>query len=563
MSKLALQVLPALVAHIEYPDSLNPAFFSLINLVTFLAGAATDLRRAIVSLLDIVSESLGVVESASKAIIHIVSGLPSTGAIPHPSGDFLYSPRHSQAQFDEIREHLRTLLAQPSFVRSLAVFSANTRSTWNGLLGNARVSRAARGAERVWKNTASGYKYKLASLLEALDITAWEIAPVSSDNEEFSYNFSNMRLHFPALLPADFAISYAHGGSGSGAPTSITLKGLYIVINSASYDITKRGLLGFTDSGIASINVPFDIDVDFSVGEVPIVVPRITGKVDVQLQSSSKAAPITLTKVWNAWLSTVVASKISESLEERMSESFQGWLEPLFGPAPALVPATATAATDPVLRVVLPDQPAIASPASVSLSPQASLSRQWSMSFHSPSAAPSPAIQTQQPPLAPVGARAAFLASLRMSSGIDIRPLATGRDVLESLSNPFSGPNSAAGHFGDDDDEGSNAGGLKSRSMSMAMSLTDIAQTDSTNITNIEVSGVRSPAHTDPLIRPARIRRTLLDHDPSLKCSSMTHLMCLIRAHLLAGGFHMRIPLQANLRSMPTIKNSAPPLQRS
>jgi len=72
-----------------------------------------------------------------------------------------------------------------------------------------------------------------------------------------------------------------------------------------------------------------------------------------------------------------------------------------------------------------------------------------------------------------------------MSPGVDIRPLATGRDVLESLANPFSGPNSVGG---DDDDEVSNAGGSRSRRMSMAMSLTEVAKMDSTAMANIEVN---------------------------------------------------------------------------
>ena len=68
----------------------------------------------------------------------------------------------------------------------------------------------------------------------------------------------------------------------------------------------------------------------------------------------------------------------------------------------------------------------------------------------------------------------------------------TGRDVLDSLANPFSGPNSAVGNWArDEDDAGSNIGGSWSRSMSMAMSLSELAKTDSTEMANIEVNSNR------------------------------------------------------------------------
>ncbi len=87
----------------------------------------------------------------------------------------------------------------------------------------------------------------------------------------------------------------------------------------------------------------------------------------------------------------------------------------------------------------------------------------------------------------PQGARAAFLASLRMTTEIDAKPLATGRDVLNSLESPFgSGPNSAA--IPDNDEEESDISGIKSRRMSMAMSLTDVSRSDVTNVENIAVS---------------------------------------------------------------------------
>jgi hypothetical protein len=481
-SNLSLQVLPAFIAHLEYPETLNPAFFSLINLVTFLAGSSTDLRRAIVSFMKIMAELSTVIDSFTRAVVDITARLPPDGAVPHPSGNFLYSPAHTSKQFAELRSHIKSLFAQPSFVKATEIFGAEVRATWNGLLGNARVARAARSAERIWNNPSSDYKYKVASLLEALNTIQWEIAPISSDTEEFSYAFTALRPHFPSLLPGDVSVTYGSGVVGDGAPSSVLLRKVRIEMRSASYEIIKRGLLAFTDSGSASITVPLDVEIDFTL-EHPRVIPQVTGKVAVVLHSGSKSTSSALTKVWNAWLSAVVSARFTECVERRISETFNVWVEPLFDQSPVSRPVLAIATSSPVTTIA--DQPVAATPSSAPLSRQASLSRRWEMS---PSAALTPGTKT--PPLgAPVGARAAFLASLRMSSGIDIRPLATGRDVLESLANPFSGPNSAIGNFGwDDDDEGSNAGGLKSRSMSMAMSLTEVAKTDSTEMVNIQVN---------------------------------------------------------------------------
>ncbi|KAF8332094.1 uncharacterized protein EI90DRAFT_924685 [Cantharellus anzutake] len=81
-----------------------------------------------------------------------------------------------------------------------------------------------------------------------------------------------------------------------------------------------------------------------------------------------------------------------------------------------------------------------------------------------------------------------------MTSGIDVKPLMTGRDVLDSLENPFgSGPNSAA--FPENEDDESDAGGLKSRRMSMAMSLTDVSKSDATNVKNINPPRAQSVSH--------------------------------------------------------------------
>ena len=550
-SKLSLQILPTFIAHLEYPETLNPAFFSLINLVTFLAGSSTDLRRAIVSFMKIMAELSTVIDSFTRAVIDIAVRLPPDGAAPHPCGDFLYSPAHTSKQFAELRSHIKSLFAQPSFVNATEIFDAEVRATWNGLVGNARVARAARNAERVWNNSWSDYKYKVASLLEALDALQWEIAPISSDTEEFSYTFTALRPHFPSLLPNDVSVAYGSGAIGDGAPSSIILRKIRIEIRSASYEITKRGLLAFTDSGSATITVPLDVEIDFTLGHLRVT-PRVTGKVDVVLHTTNKSTLSALTKVWNAWLSMVVSAKFAECVEHRISEAFNSWLEPLFEQALVLKPALPFSTSSPVATVA--DQPAVMIPSLAPLSRQASLSRRWEMS---PSAAFTPGTKTP-PPAAPVGARAAFLASLRMSSGIDIRPLATGRDVLESLANPFSGPNSAIGNLGgDDDDEGSNAGGFKSRSMSMAMSLTEIAKTDSTEMMNIQVKHPLFQSAVQIAMLTPRKSRTLLD-------LVHFHTSCLMMVHglsypmgLLAGGFPSFTRPQASLLWMRTIMKRA------
>jgi hypothetical protein len=310
-----------------------------------------------------------------------------------------------------------------------------------------------------------------------LNAIQWEIAPISSDTEEFSYVFTALRPHFPSLLPDDVAVTYGTGGIVDGAPSSIVIRKVHIEIKSAAYDITKRGLLAFTDSGSAIIIVTLDVEIDFSLGN-PRVFSRVIGRVDVTLHTATSSA---LKRMWHAWLSAVVSAKFAERVEDRMSGALNAWLQPLFGHVPIPKPALPVITSSPVATFA--DQPVAATPSSSSA--LASLSCQWSMSLSS--AAQSPRIKTPHP-TAPVGARAAFLASLWTSSGIDICPLATGRDMLESPGNPFSGPNSAINLGWNNDEEGSNAGGLKSRSMSMAMSLMEVAKTDSTEMANIEVN---------------------------------------------------------------------------
>ena len=304
----------------------------------------------------------------------------------------------------------------------------------DSLVGNARVARTARNAERIWNNSWSDYKYKFASLLNALDAIQWEIAPISSETEEFSFSFTALKPHLPSLLPNDVSVAYGSESVGGDAPSSVILHQICIEIISASYDITKRGLLAFTDSGSVTIIVPLDVEIGFT-SENPKVVPRVTSSVGVTLHTGNKPASSALKKVWNAWLSAVVSAKFTESVERRMDEALNTWLKPLFWQVSVSTSAPSVPASSPIATAT--DHPAAATPSTRSMSRQASLSRRWSMS---PSAALTSGTKTPAP-AAPVGTRAAFLASLCMSSGVDIHPLATGRDVLDSLANPFSGPN--------------------------------------------------------------------------------------------------------------------------
>ncbi|KAF9515510.1 hypothetical protein BS47DRAFT_780651 [Hydnum rufescens UP504] len=327
-------------------------------------------------------------------------------------------------------------------------------SLWKGLVGNARVARASRGVERIWNDPASTLRVKVCSLMEGLDTIGWELDPITSENEEFSYLFSSLRPRLPSLLPEDISFSYSAGiGMAHASPTIVRLRGLRLIIEGAAYEITKRGLLGFSDSGSASLAILFDLDISLETSGHPKVRVDVE-KQDIALETSRKPDSV-VGKVWNGWLSTLVRAKFAESIDERIRSAFEAWVDPFYN-----APAASTASADPSASL----QVAAKAPDAI----------------HTVGKSPLPSAS------GPMGARAAFLASLRMTSGVSARPLATGREVLDSLENPFgSGPNSAAMGDGNDDEEGSSSGGLKSRRMSMAMSLTDLSRGDATALDTI------------------------------------------------------------------------------
>ena len=458
-AKLSLRVLPAIQKQLGSPDSVTDLVESVLNLVTFLTGSSTDLRRSIVAGVELTGALRGVLDSVNKAIVHITATVPdSTESIEvHPSRAFLYSPEHTVRQFDEIQLYFSALTAQPSFLTSKHVFYSEVMSLWKGLVGSARVARVSRGVERIWKNPSSTLRVKVSSLLQGLDAIGWQLDPINNENEEFSYSFSTLKPHLPSLLPEDISFSYnAAIGTAHTSPTVVSLRGLRLIIHGAAYEITKRGLLGFSDSGTASFTIFFDLDISLEANGYPKVRADV-GKQEITLESARKVDNI-VGRVWNGWLSTLVKAKVAESIDERIGSAFEAWMAPLFDtPAAPKVPGRHTSSPQEAAKTT--------------------------------DAAP---VAGKSPPLTasgPMGARAAFLASLRMTSGISVRPLATGREVLDSLENPFgSGPNSAAMGDGNDDDDGSSSGGLKSRRMSMAMSLTDLSRGDATALDAIAVS---------------------------------------------------------------------------
>ena len=444
------------------PQSMEDTLDHMLNLCAFLTGSSTDLRRAVIAALSYLKESSALLNSASKAVVSIYSTAPSkakdfTPSV-HPTSSSIYLPSHTLAQWAEITGHVNTLLSQPRTASSIDLVRAEVKALWNALIGNARVARAARGLERIWNNNSTTLRQKAVSIITAIDgALQWEIESISSETDEFRFTFGALRPQLSQLIPEEVAFTYAPIGVNARheSPSSVVLRGLRLVINDATFEIRKNGLLAFSDTGLASITVPFDLEIWFGEegGGQPKINMNFNEKQDISLQSGGKSEPNALTRIWNAWLSTVVKSRISESIEERIVKVFEEWISPLYteiSPSPI-----SAAGRIPVTREGK-------KPVLTSLSAGAGSG-------------------TAQ------GARAAFLASLRMTSGIDVKPLATGRDVLNSLENPFgSGPNSAA--IPDNEEEESDSSDIKGRRMSMAMSLTDISKSDVTNVENIAVS---------------------------------------------------------------------------
>ena len=470
IAKLWLRATPSVMEQFSTPQSMEDTLDHLLNLCAFLTGSSTDLRRAVIAALSYLKESSALLDSASKAVISIYSAAPSkiedfTPSV-HPNSSLVCLPSHTLAQWHEVTGHVSALLSQPRTAASIDLVRAEVRALWNALIGNARVARAARGFERIWKNDSTTLRQKVASIVTAIEgALQWEIESISSETLDFKFAFGALRPQLSQLVPEEVAFTYAPIGVNARheSPSSVVFRGLRLVVRDATFEITKHGLLAFTDSGLASITIPFDLEIWFTEDgrKQPEINMNFSGKQEISLRSGGKSELSVLTKIWNAWLSTVVKSRISESIEERIIKAFEVWISPLYteiSPAPGRTPVESKEKKSMV----------------------ASLSAETGGSGPK---IPSTAVGGGTPQ----GARAAFLASLRMTTEIDAKPLATGRDVLNSLESPFgSGPNSAA--IPDNDEEESDISGIKSRRMSMAMSLTDVSRSDVTNVENIAVS---------------------------------------------------------------------------
>ena len=211
-------------------------------------------------------------------------------------------------------------------------------ATWRVLGRNAVTGEVWRGVAGIWSDERTALANKVSSYLSAFNTTGWELESIASETEEFSYSFSKLAIDFPALLPEDFSFNYSptkSAESGEGLlPSNVTLRGMKVHVPEAAYEITKRGLLGFSDCGIATITIPFDLVVHFTpnFGQVT---PSLTGKPTIQL-SSIKALEVTgIARVWNSWLSTVVKSKLQDVIAERIELGFAEWLSPLFDVPPS------------------------------------------------------------------------------------------------------------------------------------------------------------------------------------------------------------------------------------
>ena len=212
--------------------------------------------------------------------------------------------------------------------------------------------------------------------------------------------------------------------------------------------IQKRGALGFSDNGWATITVTSTVQLLTGGSDSPLDVRVQLGAVDVDLASEQRGVA---TKLWDAWLGYVVKSKIKEELEGRITDVVTRWLAPV--------------------------------------------SSDWTRTPAGSEPTPSNSDGNHHSAV-----RAAFLKSVvannsdqaTNSSGPfgHLPFLKTGKELLYSLENPFSGPNSAVGVDPGDEEEmtGPGAQRRKSRSLSMAASLTDLATQDSTVPESIEVS---------------------------------------------------------------------------
>ncbi|KAF8332095.1 uncharacterized protein EI90DRAFT_924607 [Cantharellus anzutake] len=270
-ARLWLRAAPSIVDQFSTPRNIEDTLDHSLNLCAFLTGSSTDLRRAFVASLSLLKEFSALLDRASRAAISINSNAPHDVAAftPsfHASSSSVYLPHYVLGQLDEFTAYIKSLLSQPKTSNSIEVFQAELGSLWSALIGNARVARVARGLERIWENKSTTLREKAVAMLAAADgALKWEIDSVTSETDDFKFTFGSLKPHLSELVPREVAFTYAPIGINARhqSPSSVVLRGLRLAISDATYEITKHGLLGFADSGIASIVVPFELEICFT-----------------------------------------------------------------------------------------------------------------------------------------------------------------------------------------------------------------------------------------------------------------------------------------------------------
>ncbi|KAG8969496.1 hypothetical protein FRC03_002357 [Tulasnella sp. 419] len=477
VSKIYLKVQPHLSPSI--PSQLIPAIRSFASLCAFLIGSPVPFAHVFHSLIEFSSKTSPHTVNFAKEIVAITSSTPSSKLFGsysfanHPNG-YVYSPQHVGYQLDHIEEAWSKMMSQSIFKTAYESLANNARVLWNSILGNSRVLRARRSASRVWNselNETLGEKVE-AVLQGVSTAEALTLDDISSDNEEFSYSFTNLKLRLVDLIPTSISLDHStkFGSETDQNHRTLTLSGVTISIPEAKYDLAKHGAVGFTDSGVAGISISSTVHVTFD----PISVKVDLENVDIHLTSNVKSGG-GLRKVWDMWLSYVVKAKLKEVLDGRIESTVEEWLKPLVSDNEEF---------EPFITITEPDRTGTATPGTVIPS-----APRTPVMYSIPPPSPLPRTATN-----PISARAAFLRSVQMSAsatpGGTVPPIAllkTGRDLLSTLENPFSGPNSAIGADDEHEEDGhSNMPPKKGRAMSMAASLSEVASLDSTTLEHIQ-----------------------------------------------------------------------------
>ncbi|KAG8934171.1 hypothetical protein FRC02_010437 [Tulasnella sp. 418] len=446
VSKIYLKVQPHLSPSI--PSQLIPAIRSFASLCAFLIGSPVPFAHVFHSLIEFSSKTSPHIVNFAKEIVAITSSTPSSKLFGsysfanHPNG-YVYSPQHVGYQLDHIEEAWSKMMSQSIFKTAYESLANNARVLWNSILGNSRVLRARRSASRVWNselNETLGEKVE-AVLQGVSTAEALKLDDISSDNEEFSYSFTNLKLRLVDLIPTSISLDHStkFGSETDQNHRTLTLSGVTISIPEAKYDLAKHGAVGFTDSGVAGISISSTVHVTFD----PISVKVDLENVDIHLTSNVKSGG-GLRKVWDMWLSYVVKAKLKEVLDGRIESTVEEWLKPLVSDNEEF---------EPFITITEPDRTGTATPGTVIPS-----APRTPVMYSIPPPSPLPRTATN-----PISARAAFLRSVQMSAsatpGGTVPPIAllkTGRDLLSTLENPFSGPNSAIGADDEHEEDGHN-----------------------------------------------------------------------------------------------------------